>query len=127
MGRAARHVDGTVIMYADKVTGSMTRAIEETERRRIIQTSHNKENHIVPKSIVKEVHDITQRIRKTSSKSPYNSSFANISKKDLLVFIKDLEKEMKNSARDLEFEKAAVLRDQITDCRKILLSKDTVE
>ncbi|MBU88304.1 MAG: excinuclease ABC subunit B [Chloroflexi bacterium] len=127
MGRAARHVDGTVIMYADKVTGSMTRAIEETERRRIIQTSYNKENHIMPKSIVKEVHDITQRIRKTSSKGPYNSSFANISKKDLLVFIKDLEKEMKNSARDLEFEKAAVLRDQITDCRKILLSKDTVE
>ena len=76
----------------------------------------------MPKSIVKEVHDITQRIRKTSSKSPYNSSLANISKKDLLVFIKDLEKEMKNSARDLEFEKAAVLRDQITDCRKILLS-----
>lgn len=127
MGRAARHVDGTVIMYADKVTGSMTRAIEETERRRIIQTSHNKENHIMPKSIVKEVHDITQRIRKNSSKSPYNSSLANISKKDLLVFIKDLEKEMKNSARDLEFEKAAVLRDQITDCRKILLSKDTIE
>ena len=127
MGRAARHVDGTVVMYADKVTGSMARALEETERRRIIQISHNKENHIIPKSIVKEVHDITQRIRKTSSKGPYNSSLANISKKDLLVFIKNLEKEMKTSARDLEFEKAAVLRDQISDCRKILLSKDTIK
>jgi excinuclease ABC subunit B len=121
IGRAARHVEGKVVMYADRVTKSMQFAIDETNRRREIQSAHNDANSITPTSIVKEVHDITSRIRQvTETKTPYITPAA-LPKNDLVRLVKDLEKQMKTAARDLEFEKAALLRDQVVDLRKVLV------
>ncbi len=120
VGRAARHIDGHVIMYADRVTDSMKRAIDETERRRTIQESYNRENGISPQSIQKSVHDITERVRTIAeTRTPYAVQ-GEMPKDDLLRLIKDLESQMKTAARNLEFEKAALLRDQIVDLRKVL-------
>ena len=120
IGRAARHISGTVVMYADRITGSMRRAIDETERRRKLQDIHNREHSIVPSSIVKEVRDITERVRAVAeTKTPY-VAVTDIPKEDLMRVVKDLEKQMRKAAKDLEFEKAAMLRDQISDIRKVL-------
>ncbi len=118
MGRAARHVHGTVIMYADRVTDSMRRAIEETNRRREIQTRYNKEHGIVPASIVKAVRDLTDSIRVAAEdKADYRAGRA-MPKDELARLIKELEKQMKQAAKDLEFEKAAMLRDQVFELRQ---------
>ena len=124
IGRAARHEEGRVIMYADKITKSMQFAIDETNRRRKIQEDHNTKNNIVPTSIVKEVRDITEKIKENNlEQAEENFNIEKISDKNIYKLIKDLEKEMKNSAKILEFEKAALLRDQITELRKNLLDK----
>ena len=122
IGRAARHIDGKVIMYADVVTDSMKRAIDETERRRQIQESHNRENGITPQSIRKTIRDITERVRAISEPQlDHSISGDDLPKEDITRLIKDLESQMKSASRDLEFEKAALLRDQIVDLRKVLI------
>jgi excinuclease ABC subunit B len=122
VGRAARHIDGHVIMYADRVTDSMKRAIDETERRRTIQESYNRENGITPKSIQKSIHDITERVKSVAeTRATYMVDQGDMPKDDILRLIKDLESQMKTAARNLEFEKAALLRDQITDLRKVVV------
>ncbi len=121
IGRAARHVDGHVIMYADKITDSMRRALDETERRRRLQHEYNAEHGITPVGIRKAVHDITERVKEIAeTKTPYVVS-GEIPKDDLLRLIKDLEAQMKTASRNLEFEKAALLRDQIVDLRKVMV------
>jgi excinuclease ABC subunit B len=121
IGRAARHIEGKVVMYADKVTASMKFAIDETNRRREIQSAHNDANSIVPRSIVKEVRDITSQARQVAeTKTPHITPTA-LPKNDLVRLVKDLERQMKKAARDLEFEKAALLRDQVVDLRKVLV------
>ena len=120
IGRAARHVDGQVIMYADAVTDSMKRAIDETNRRRQIQDIYNRENGITPQGIRKTVHDITERVRALAeTRAPYVTK-DDMPRDDILRLIKDLEAQMKAAARNLEFEKAALLRDQIVDLRKAI-------
>ena len=120
IGRAARHVDGHVIMYADDVTASMRRAIDETNRRRVIQEQHNREHGITPEGIRKTVHDITERVRAIAeTRTPYVVS-GEIPKDDIMRLIKDLESQMKTASKNLEFEKAALLRDQIVDLRKVM-------
>ncbi|MBT4124826.1 MAG: excinuclease ABC subunit UvrB [Chloroflexi bacterium] len=123
IGRAARHVEGKVVMYADRVTKSMKFAMDETARRREIQKAHNDANSITPTSIVKEVRDITSQSRQVAeTKTPYVTPSA-LPKNDLVRLVKDLEKQMKKAARDLEFEKAALLRDQVVDLRKVLVDQ----
>ena len=121
IGRAARHVEGKVVMYADRITKSMKFAIDETSRRREIQRAHNDANSIVPTSIVKEVRELTYRSKQVAeAKTPYVTPAA-LPKNDLVRLVKDLERQMKTAARDLEFEKAALLRDQVVDLRKVLV------
>ena len=120
IGRAARHVEGRVIMYADVVTDSMKRAIDETERRRQLQTDYNRERGITPQGIQKTIHDITERVRDIAeTKTPYLAA-GEIPRDDIHRLIKDLESQMKTASTNLEFEKAALLRDQIIDLRKVL-------
>ena len=122
IGRAARHVDGHVVMYADRVTDSMKRAIDETERRREIQQVYNRENGITPQSIQKTVHDITERVKAIAeTRENYTVDSSDMPKDDILRLIKDLESQMRTAAKSLEFEKAALLRDQITDLRKVVV------
>lgn len=114
IGRAARNVDGTVIMYADSVTDSMKKAIVETERRRTIQKKYNEEHNIVPKTIEKKVSEILE----ISTHS--NGDLDNVSKltrEQRIALIKSLTKEMENAAKMLEFEHAAFLRDKINELR----------
>jgi excinuclease ABC subunit B len=128
VGRAARHLHGKVIMYADKLTDSMKATIEETDRRRIIQTQYNTDHGIVPATIIKGVRDLTERIRATAvaeDRAEYQAiPPAQLPKAELTKIIKELEKEMKESAQALEFEKAALLRDQIIELREALADKD---
>jgi len=117
MGRASRHIDGHVIMYADTITNSMTRAIEETQRRRQVQEAYNKEHNITPQGIRKAIKDITQRVRAVAeTRAPYVT--APMAKENVARLIKELESQMKTAARNLEFEKAALLRDRIIELRK---------
>jgi excinuclease ABC subunit B len=118
MGRAARHVNGTVIMYADRVTDSMKRAIDETNRRRAIQTTYNDEHGIVPASIVKAVRDLTDSVRSAAEEKEKAGIGAQMPKDEMARLVKELEKQMKQAAQELEFEKAALLRDQILELRR---------
>ena len=121
VGRAARHSEGHVIMYADRVTDSMKRTIDETYRRRGIQDVHNRENGIEPQSIQKAVHDITESIKLVAeTQATYRTVRQEMSREDMFRVIKDLEVQMKDAARNLEFEKAAQLRDDILDLRRVL-------
>jgi excinuclease ABC subunit B len=125
MGRAARHVDGLVIMYADTMTRSMKKAIEETYRRRAIQVAHNERHGITPRGIVKEIKDLTDRVRAVAEERvEYDANgdpgvIAEIPPDELARMICALEKQMKDAAKQLEFEKAALLRDQIVELRRI--------
>ena len=126
IGRAARHVQGKVIMYADKVTASMQRAIDETNRRRKIQVQYNEEHGIVPASVVKAVRALISKEEHAVAEPRESYTVAGKMPKDELArLIKELEKDMKQAAKDLEFEKAALLRDQIFDLRQQLDVKDT--
>jgi excinuclease ABC subunit B len=126
IGRAARHVEGTVIMYADKMTDSMRGAIDETARRREIQQAYNEAHGIEPASIVKEVKDLTQRVRQMAESDREmrgEPSPADLPRADLDKLIRELERQMKDAAQRLEFEKAAVLRDQIIELRQVMAMK----
>ena len=122
IGRASRHITGQVIMYADTVTKSMQQAIEETYRRREIQDAYNQEHGIVPQGIQKAVHDITERIRKVAeTRAPYQVNTGDLPREDLTKIVHDLEKQMKQAAKNLEFEKAAAFRDQVMELRRVLV------
>jgi excinuclease ABC subunit B len=123
VGRAARNQDGYVIMYADKITDSMKKTIDETERRRKLQELHNEKNNITPKTIQKNITDILEMVEKSRASNPSRISTADLnikdaSKKDLVKISKNIEQEMKLAADLLEFELAARLRDELKDLRR---------
>jgi len=125
MGRAARHSEGHVVMYADTVTGSMKRAIAETSRRRAIQEEYNRQHHITPKTIEKKVKDVylkgqrnSVRTRNSVSLKKAGIDLKKVSSEEVPILIKELESKMDLAARNLEFEKAAEIRDQISEIRK---------
>ena len=121
IGRAARHANGHVVMYADRITDSMKRAIDETSRRRQLQGEHNKRHGIEPQSIQKEVHDITEGIKAISeNRARYNTVRKEMSRTDMFNVVKDLEVQMKDAAKGLQFEKAAQFRDEIFELRRLL-------
>jgi excinuclease ABC subunit B len=122
IGRAARHVSGTVLMYADNVTQSMERAINETERRRVRQLAYNAEHNIDPKSILKSVRDILASVGASNEtrKRVAGKTLKEVPRDVLLATIGKLEKEMRAAAARLEFEKAAALRDELWELRKQL-------
>jgi excinuclease ABC subunit B len=122
IGRAARHVSGTVLMYADNVTQSMERAINETERRRERQLAYNAEHNIDPKSILKSVRDILASVGASDEtrKRAAGKTLKEVPRDVLLATIGKLEKEMRAAAARLEFEKAAALRDELWELRKQL-------
>ena len=122
MGRAARNVDGTVIMYADKITDSMQRAIDETERRRSIQEAYNKKHHITPKSVKKDVVNLIELTKVSEDKAEYkaNSKDGKLTKEALHKVITTVTAQMKAAAKNLEFEKAAELRDRLGKLRQQL-------
>ena len=124
IGRAARHINGTVIMYADKMTDSMRQAIDETNRRRQIQLAHNTEHGITPASIIKEIRDLTQHLRMAAEGRAEYRVGAVIPKDEAHRLIKELEKQMKAAAQNLEFEKAALLRDQIMELRQTMRGEE---
>jgi len=132
MGRAARHVEGTVILYANRMTDSMKRAIDETTRRRSVQETYNLEHGIVPTNIVKEVRDLTSRLKAMTEQTDQPEAVGegvnlrDLPKDELNKMIKEIEKEMKKAAQALEFEKAAMLRDQITELRGMLVEQAVV-
>ena len=111
IGRAARNANGKVIMYADTITRSMKSAIDETNRRRKIQTEYNEQNGIVPKTIIKGVHDIINLGKKTEKTK------RKLSAQDKEKLIAELTKEMRSASAKLEFEKAAYLRDRIKELK----------
>lgn len=116
IGRAARNVSGRVILYADNMTGSMQRAIDETNRRRELQKAYNKKHHITPTTIKKNIKSIVDR--EINPTVPVDFSQLE-SLEDISGYIKQKEKEMKDAARGLEFEKAALIRDEISQLRKL--------
>ncbi len=120
IGRAARHIGGAVIMYADIVTDSMKRAIEETYRRRQIQVQYNEEHNITPVGIQKAIRDINERVRMVAEQRASYAATAEMPKSDIAQLVKELEGQMKHAAKNLEFEKAALLRDEIIDLRKLV-------
>jgi len=124
MGRAARHVDGHVIMYADVVTGSMERAMGEIKRRRDVQEVFNREHGITPQGIRKAIKDITERIRVAVVDAPSLGQNTTRSRVEKARLVDDLEKQMKKLAKGLEFERAAMLRDRVIELKRELLVKD---
>ncbi len=122
IGRAARHVNGQVIMYADTITDSMKRAIDETNRRRKIQMEYNAAHNIVPQGIVKQVRDLTDRVRVVAETRPVGLGI--VPGEDSARLMAELEKQMKQAAQNWEFEKAALLRDQIFELRQMLDLQD---
>ncbi len=134
MGRAARHVEGMAILYADVMTDSMRTAISETNRRRAIQEAHNIEHGIEPKGIIKGIRDLTDRVKVLAEARPtYQTDgqaaeapsldAAHLAMPELYQLIQQVEKEMKEAAKALEFERAAVLRDQLVELRRIEVEK----
>ena len=127
IGRAARHIEGKVVMYADKVTDSMKRAIDETTRRREVQEAYNRQHGIEPQQIVKQIRDLTDRVKALAMDGEglveAKPDASRLSADKLVKMIKDLEKEMKLAAQSLEFEKAAALRDQLFELRGMLAEK----
>ncbi len=119
MGRASRHIDGHVIMYADKITGSMERVIAETKRRRKIQEVYNREYGITPQGIKKAIKDITQRVKVVAESRTEYVAIPE-TREDIARLVKELEKQMKVAAKNLDFEKAALLRDRIIELRREL-------
>lgn len=120
MGRAARHSEGHVIMYADRITRSMKMAIDETERRRKIQKEHNLLHNITPVGIHKAVAGITDRLRPSNYSERAEASWENMPKDEIFRVVKGLESQMKQAAKNFEFEKAALLRDEIVEIRREL-------
>ncbi|HTK07931.1 MAG TPA: excinuclease ABC subunit UvrB [Ktedonobacteraceae bacterium] len=128
IGRAARHVEGSVIMYADRITRSMQRAIDETNRRRKLQVSYNERHNITPRGIIKEVKTLSDRLKAMAGATvaeedgkAVSVALAGIPKDEALRLIKDLESQMRAAAKQLEFEKAGQLRDQIIEIRRAMI------
>jgi excinuclease ABC subunit B len=118
IGRAARNVSGRVLLYADKITGSMQRAIGETDRRRAVQMAYNKKHHITPQTIKKNIESIVDH----EIKPEITRDFAQLeSLEDIQGYIKQKEREMKAASKALQFEKAALIRDEISQLRKLQL------
>jgi len=131
IGRAARHINGKVIMYADRQTDSMNKAIDETNRRRAIQIAYNKEHGIEPVSIHKAVRDLTDqltiRVSTDSGLEKSRTGKSGLPKDEIQKVLAELEKQMKEAAKNLEFEKAAVLRDQIYELRSMMAEEANVK
>ena len=122
IGRAARNAEGKVILYADVITESMRKAVTETQRRREIQKKYNKEHNIIPKSIIKKVHDVIHATKAVEKKNKFDfeKDPQSMSIQELQKEINKLEKEMKKAAINLEFETAAELRDKILELKKAM-------
>ncbi len=121
IGRAARNVDGRVIMYADQMTDSMKRAISETNRRRAIQQKYNEEHGITPQTIQKAVRDLISISKVIDKKElKFEKDPESMNRQELEKLIKEIEKKMKKAAADLNFEEAAELRDQMAGLKKLL-------
>jgi excinuclease ABC subunit B len=122
-GRAARNVFGQVIMYADKLTDSIQSCLSETKRRREIQGRYNEENGITPESIKKSIHDILSSVYESDYMTvPVDEkNRIDVSEEEIPAMIRDLKKEMKQAAKELEFEKAAAFRDRIKELSDILI------
>jgi excinuclease ABC subunit B len=124
IGRAARNVHGTAILYADRITDSMRRAIDETERRRAKQIAYNERMGITPRGVVKRIKDIIDGVynaddaRAELKEMQQRAKFEDMSERDLAKEIKRLEKQMMEHAKNLEFEKAAAARDQLAVLRE---------
>jgi excinuclease ABC subunit B len=123
IGRAARHPRGQAILYADVVTDSMRRALDETERRRTLQQRHNEEHGITPQGIEKTIRDITDRLRGVAEQEAPYTAASELPREELERLIGELERQMRDAARDLEFERAALLRDQVMELRGELLGQ----
>jgi excinuclease ABC subunit B len=130
IGRAARHINGRVLMYADHMTESMKRAIDETNRRRAKQVKFNEDHGIQPVGIMKAVRDLTDEMVShavSERKGEYKiKGPGGMPKSELTRLIVEIEKQMKEAAKNLEFEKAAVLRDQIVELRNILAEESNL-
>lgn len=115
IGRAARNLEGQVIMYADKITDSMRKAIDETDRRRAIQKEYNEVHHITPKGIVKEVRDVIQATKAVDETTDSGKSIKEMTMRERMELARKLRKEMKEASRNWEFERAAMLRDMLME------------
>jgi len=128
IGRAARNVKGKVMMYADVVTGSMQRALDETNRRRTIQLAYNQEHGITPATIQKAIREVIQSQRVAETRSTYRFSpdvvAEHLPLDDLLVTLQEMEAEMKRASKALEFERAAEIRDEIQRLKRLLPDQD---
>jgi superfamily II DNA/RNA helicase len=129
IGRAARNTGGEVVMYADHVTESMQVAIDETNRRRAIQTAYNDEKGIEPTTIVKGIHDLNQRLRAVAESTVVYASerpgeFSDADRAKVEALVGRMEAEMRSAAKELEFERAAALRDEIQQVRLRVLEQD---
>ena len=121
IGRAARNVDGRVIMYADHISRAMQAAIDETDRRRGIQSAYNEEHGITPKSVSKSVRDVIEATKQADGEENYKGKKASeLTTKELKALVKKLETEMKQAAKDLQFERAAELRDIVFEYKSRL-------
>ncbi|MDO8492269.1 MAG: excinuclease ABC subunit UvrB [bacterium] len=122
IGRAARNIAGRVILYADSVTGSMERAIGETNRRRLIQLAYNKKHGITPKTIIKKIHDITESIQNEQKKAVASILLidANRARENPKKLIKEKKRQMSEAVRELDFETAAIIRDELIELEKFL-------
>ncbi len=130
IGRAARHVGGQVIMYADRITDSMKFALDETDRRRAKQVKYNKDNGIVPISIHKAIRDITDELSARAvaeSQGEYKVKGSGLPRGELKKIITELEKQMKEAAKNLEFEKAAAMRDEMYELKTILAEEENLK
>jgi excinuclease ABC subunit B len=122
IGRAARNVNGRVIMYADSLTAAMKSAIGETNRRRQIQNEYNRQHGITPKSIQKAVHNVIEATKAAEDQPAYrkDTSAQALDKDAINALIESMAKEMRQAARELEFERAGMLRDRIEELKKLL-------
>ncbi len=125
IGRAARNVEGHVIMYADSITESMRGAIDETNRRRQIQVEYNREHGITPESVRKAVYSLEIQVKDVQADAVELLAGTGLPREDLIAMIRDLEREMKRLSRDLAFEEAARVRDRIIALRKRLAGEST--
>jgi excinuclease ABC subunit B len=127
IGRAARHPLGRVIMYADQITKSMRTALDETDRRREVQRAYNEEHGITPEGIEKTIHDINDSLRAVAEEeAPYTAS-SELPREEITRLVMELERQMKRAAKELDFERAALLRDQVTELRRELVGGETPE
>ena len=131
IGRAARHVSGRVIMYADRMTDSMKFAIDETNRRRAKQVKYNEENGIIPVSIHKAIHDLTEEFSEkavSEMRGEYKTkSVMDMPRNEIQKIIQEMEKQMKDAAKNLEFEKAAALRDEMYQLKNLLAEDEKLK